>query len=134
MEKGHISRATKHAMIPRQLPTLPHVRFYGGCDTQTCTYLLWRKQAAHNPVFYHRYATRMCSRSNPAVRSSWDNGCLILTDGPRTARNKGDCQRQSSRELALDGMVNSSEPLINVVRTNKPKALTGLSQKACGPV
>jgi hypothetical protein len=31
-------------------------------------------------------------------------------------------------------MVNIREPLINVVRTNKPKALTGLSQKACGPV
>jgi len=31
-------------------------------------------------------------------------------------------------------MVNTREPPINVVRTNKPKALTGLSQKARGPV
>ena len=27
-------------------------------------------------------------------------------------------------------MVNKREPLINVVRTDKPKTLTGLSQKA----
>ncbi len=32
----------------------------------------------------------------------------------------------------VDGMENASEPLINVVRTNKPKTLIGLSQKACG--
>ncbi len=32
----------------------------------------------------------------------------------------------------VDGMENVSEPLINVVRTNKPKTLIGLSQKACG--
>jgi hypothetical protein len=31
-------------------------------------------------------------------------------------------------------MVNTREPPINVVRTTKPKALTGLSQKARGPV
>jgi hypothetical protein len=34
----------------------------------------------------------------------------------------------------VDGMVNIRELLINVVRTNKPKMLTGLSQKARGPV
>ena len=32
----------------------------------------------------------------------------------------------------MDGMENAGEPLINVVRTNKPKALIGLSPKACG--
>jgi hypothetical protein len=31
-------------------------------------------------------------------------------------------------------MVNSGEPLLNVVRSNKPKTLIGLSQKARGPV
>jgi len=29
-------------------------------------------------------------------------------------------------------MVNSGEPLLNVVRSNKPEVLTGLSQKARG--
>ena len=32
----------------------------------------------------------------------------------------------------MDGMVNTSELLINVVIKDKPKALTGLSQKASG--
>ena len=68
-------------------------------------------QAAHNPVFYHWYATRTCGGSNPAVRSSWDNVILIHPDGPETARRQDDYQRQGGRELALDGMVNRCEPL-----------------------
>ena len=32
----------------------------------------------------------------------------------------------------MDGMEKVTEPLLNVVRTNKPKTLTGLSQKARG--
>jgi hypothetical protein len=32
----------------------------------------------------------------------------------------------------VDGTENAREPWINVVRTNKPKTLIGLSQKACG--
>jgi hypothetical protein len=44
-------------------------------------------------------------------------------------RNTDDCKRQCGRELALNGRVNRGEPLINVVRTNKPKTLRGLSQK-----
>ena len=31
-------------------------------------------------------------------------------------------------------MVNPGEPLLNVVKGTKPKALRGLSQKACGQV
>ena len=44
-------------------------------------------------------------------------------------RNKDDCERHGGRELAWNGRVNRCEPLINVVRTNKPKTLTGLSQE-----
>jgi hypothetical protein len=42
----------------------------------------------------------------------------------------------ASRQLGarVDGMVNTHELPINVVRTNKPKMLTGLSQKARGLV
>jgi len=87
-----------------------------------------RSSSTHNPVFYHWYATRTCGPSNRTVRSSWDNVCLTYTGGPRTVRNKDDCQRHGGRELAWNGRVKSGEPLINVVRTNKPKALRGLSQ------
>jgi hypothetical protein len=48
--------------------------------------------------------------------------------------NKDDCERHGGRELALDGMVNICELLINVVRTNKLKTLTSLNQKVCGEV
>lgn len=46
--------------------------------------------------------------------------------------NTDDCQRHGGRGLARNGKVNPGEPLLNVVRTNKPKALRGLSQKARG--
>jgi hypothetical protein len=46
----------------------------------------------------------------------------------------GDCERQRGRELVWNGTVNTREPLINVVRTSKPKTLTGLGQKARGQV
>jgi hypothetical protein len=49
-------------------------------------------------------------------------------------RNMEDCERQRGRELAWNGRVNKREPLINVVRTSKPKTLIGLGQKACGQV
>jgi hypothetical protein len=42
-------------------------RFGGDCDTKSCMYLLWRNEAAHNPMFYHWYATRTCGWSNSAV-------------------------------------------------------------------
>lgn len=97
-------------------------------------YLLWRNQAAHNPVFYHWYATGTGRLSNRTVRSSRDNVCLILQDGLGTATNRDDCQRHGGRELALDGTVNLGELLINVVRTDKLKALTSLNQKVRGEV
>jgi hypothetical protein len=31
-------------------------------------------------------------------------------------------------------MANTCEPLINIVRSNKPKGLRGLNQKVCGEV
>ena len=48
--------------------------------------------------------------------------------------NKDDCERHGGRELALDGMVNICELLINVVRTNKLKTLISLNQKVRGEV
>jgi hypothetical protein len=48
--------------------------------------------------------------------------------------DKDDCQRQGGRVLALEGMVNVCELLINVVRTNKLKTLISLNQKVRGEV
>ncbi len=45
-----------------------------------------------------------------------------------------DCQPQGGREQGWDDMANICEPLINVVRSNKPKGLKGLDQKVCGQV
>ena len=82
----------------------------------------------------HRYPTKTCGRSNPTVRSSWDNetsphqGGRVSREGIRrllTPRRSG---------ARVDGMANSGELLINVVRSNKPKALTGLNQKVRGQV
>ena len=49
-------------------------------------------------------------------------------------RNDGDYQHRGGRGLGSDGMANICEPLINVVRTNKPKVLNkvGLDQKVRG--
>ena len=49
-------------------------------------------------------------------------------------RGDDDCQHQGGREPGWNGKVNPGEPPINVVRTSKPKMLTGLSQQACGQV
>ena len=44
-------------------------------------------------------------------------------------REGDDYQHQGGRELGWDDMANPCEPLINVVRFNKPKGLRGLDQK-----
>jgi hypothetical protein len=90
--------------------------------------------SGHNPVCDHRYPTRTCGRSNPAVRSSWDNvtsprwGGRISREGIRRLTAS---RRSGAR---VDGMANSGELLINVVRSNKPKTLTGLNQTVRGQV
>jgi hypothetical protein len=88
----------------------------------------------HNPVCDYRYPTRTCGWSNPAVRSSWDTVTSPRWGG-RTSR-KGTRRLPAPRrsEARVDGMANSGELLINVVRSNKPKALRGLNQKVRGQV
>ena len=90
--------------------------------------------SGHNPVCDHRYPTRTCGRGNLAVRSSWDN-----VTSPRWG---GRISREGTRRLPasrrsgarVDGMANSGELPINVVRSNKPKTLTGLNQTVGGQV
>ena len=82
----------------------------------------------------HWYPTKTCGRSNPTVRSSWDN---VSSPDPG-----GRASREGARRLLalrrsgtrVDGMANSGELLINVVRTSKPKGLIGLNQKVRGQV
>jgi len=45
-----------------------------------------------------------------------------------------DCEPHGGREQGWDDMANARELPINVVRTNKPKGLTGLAQKGGGQV
>jgi hypothetical protein len=84
-------------------------------------------------MYDHRYPTKTCGRSNPTVRSSWDNVTSPSVVG-YPAREFDDCQRQGGQGPGVDGMANLSELPINVVRSNKPKALIGLNQKVRGQV
>jgi hypothetical protein len=88
----------------------------------------------HNPVCDYRYPTETCGWSNPAVRSSRDNVTSPFPGG-RLSR-EGTRRLPASRRSGarVDGMANSGELLINVVSTNKPKALRGLNQKVRGLV
>ena len=97
--------------------------------------------AGRNPVFCDRYPTRTRVAGNGGVRSSGDK-CIPHPDrdGNGTARGRCDCQHHSGWGLGLRSMVNICEPLINVVKENKPKVLfsptrtLGLDQKVRGQV
>ena len=81
----------------------------------------------------HRYPTKTCGRSNLAVRSSWDNVSSPDLGGRASregARRLLALRRSGTR---VDGMANSSELPINVVRTGKPKMLIGLNQNGMWP-
>ena len=68
--------------------------------------------------------TRWCEKPGTRELSSQDE---------RQNREEMVCLRASTwGSTRVDGMENAGEPLIHVVRTNKPKTLRGLSQKACG--
>jgi hypothetical protein len=58
--------------------------------------------------------------------------CNLTQKGCQIERGGNDYQHQGGRVLGSNGMVNKCESLLNIVSTNKPKMLTGLSQKACG--
>jgi hypothetical protein len=90
--------------------------------------------SGHNPVCDHRYPTRTCGWSNPAVRSSWDN-VTSPHRGGRSSREGSRRLRASRRSGAgVDGRANSGELLINVVRSNEPKTLRGSNQTVRGQV
>jgi hypothetical protein len=83
-------------------------------------------------VFCHRYPTGACVAGNGEVRSLRDNVAASNRDGNPIVRSGCDCQHQGGQELGSNGKVNLGESLINVVSVDKPKVLTGLSQKARG--
>ena len=82
----------------------------------------------------HQYPTGACVAGNGEVRSPRDN----VASFPRgwQLNREGRLRRPvpGRRELGSGSTVNTSESLINVVKSNKPKVLTGLNQKVCGRV
>lgn len=52
---------------------------------------------------------------------------------PKPRGSKGPARAHAPRGLRLDGTVNVSEPLINVVKVEEPNALTGSSQNGTWP-
>src|SRR5271165_929322 len=91
------------------------------------------RQPGHNPVCDHWYRTKTCGRSNPTVRSSWDNE-TSPDPGGRVSRERTRRLLAPRRSGArVDGMANPGELLINAVISSKPKALTGLNQKGKWP-
>ena len=80
-------------------------------------------------MFCYQYSTKTCGRSNPAVRSSWDNVASSHAMAMRTARGNCDCKHQRGQELGLDGMANRSELLLNVVRKEQAKGADRLEPK-----
>src|SRR5947209_15818097 len=81
----------------------------------------------------HRYPTKTCGRSNPAVRSSWDN-VTSPYQGGRSSR-EGNRRLPTSRRSGarVDGKANSGELPINVVIIDQPKTLTGWNQNGTWP-
>jgi hypothetical protein len=56
----------------------------------------------------------------------------ILKRGKPNPRGQGVSANATRKGARLGGKVNESELLVNSVKMNKPKALTGLNQKVCG--
>jgi hypothetical protein len=78
-------------------------------------------------MFCHRYPT--------SLNKERLGQCSLIQKGWQPNREKRLRLLASRRSGArIDGMVNIRELLINVVITDKPKALIGLSQKASGQV
>jgi hypothetical protein len=83
-------------------------------------------------MFYHQYPTEACAVGNDGVRSLRDNVASLFMSDNQNVSGGCDCQHQGGWEIGLNGTVNISESLINVVSCSKPKMLTGLNQKVSG--
>ena len=103
-----------------------------------------RHEAADGPVLtgYHQDRTRCATTGTlPRRAAGAIRRCEALgTTYPHPTRMVGLPVRESRRLPAsrrsgtrVDGMANSSELPINVVRTSKPKMLTGLNQNGTWP-
>jgi hypothetical protein len=95
---------------------------------KSLVWLLRLREAGLNLVFFHQYSTETCVRSNPGVGSSQDNVALL----EKITKPRGNVITTSIKvvgALGFDGMASKSKLLINAVKTNKPKVLTGLNQK-----
>jgi hypothetical protein len=97
---------------------------------RSLVWLLRLHKTGLNLVFSHQYPTETCLNGNFEVGSSQDNVALQ----ERITEPRGKVITTSIKvvgELEFDGMASTRKLLINVVKANKPKVLTGLNQKGC---
>src|SRR5262245_50224866 len=83
-------------------------------------------------MFCHWSPTGTRGWSNLAVRSSRDK-VSSSTGWPSNREGRWRLRASTWSGARRDGLVNPGEPLLNVVRSSKPKMLTGLSQKGTWP-
>src|SRR5271165_5408574 len=139
VEKRGVQAARKRSERGREVLTAHRVRYpfpekLGVRHEAADVAVMTGRKPGHNPVCDHWYPTKTCGRSNPMVRSSWDNETSPDPDG-RVSRERTRRLLAPRRSGArVDGMANSGELLINAVNSSKPKALTGLNQKVNGQV
>lgn len=103
------------------------LRFSSGCDTKSLMYLLCLniQDIAQCSAIDTLLMRGLSHRAVQSVQSSQNK---IILPEMVTAKPRGEA-RSGAR---VNDMENACELLINVVRTNKPKMLTGLNQKASG--
>jgi hypothetical protein len=71
-------------------------------------------------------------RRQATVVTQWSEALRTMDPTCRSRETDGISESNTRYGASLGCMVNGSELLINLVKTNKPKLLTGLSQKASG--
>jgi putative transposase len=99
------------------------------CDSKSSYQLSSTLEKRLDLPSHWQYPMGKCGKETRRMKHP-DNGSLVerLTTDPR-----GEvvfCEHQRGRRARVDRMVSKCEVLINVVSTNKPKMLSGLSQKA----
>ena len=87
-----------------------------------------------DPVFCHRHRTGTCVGGNPGVRSSRDNVASVRLG--RQLNREGTLRLPASpggRELGLEGMANSGEPLLSRRKRQQAKEAERLEPKGTWP-
>jgi len=111
-----------------QVALVKDVEFLGFVRHEVAYMAVMTPKGGHNLVCCHQYPTQTCGWSNPAVWSSGDNVASSFGTAIKPRGEMATASIKAVRELGSDGMANTCELLLNVVRKYKPKMLRGLSQ------